>query len=156
MNQNEQTIEKLYSGFADKNFAQMAECYHDNATFKDEAFDLKNGKEISAMWRMLISRGKDLSITFNNIKADEKRGSANWEAFYTFSKTGRKVHNIIEANFEFENGKIIKHIDKFDFWKWSKESLGIVGSLLGWSGFLRSKVSKTAMQSLADFIKENP
>ena len=38
-------------------------------------------------------------------------GRAHWEADYTFSSTGRKVHNVIDATFEFEGGLIRAHRD---------------------------------------------
>ena len=79
-------------------------------------------------------------------------GSAEWIANYTFSQTGNKVENRIKANFEFENGKIVKHVDEFDFYKWSSQALGFTGKLLGWTSFLKNKVRQTAMKSLTDFM----
>ncbi len=153
-NNNAAHITKFYTAFQQKDYETMAALYHPEATFKDAAFDLKSGKEAGAMWKMLISGGKDLRIEFSSVKADEKTGSAHWEAWYTFSKTGRKVHNIIEANFEFKDGLIYRHRDHFDFWRWSRQSLGLAGWLLGWSGFLKSKVSTTAMKSLHAFMEK--
>ena len=48
----------------------MSECYLSEATFKDEAFDLEGGKQIAAMWRMLIERGTDLRIEFSDIQVN--------------------------------------------------------------------------------------
>ena len=61
------------------------------------------------MWEMLITAGKDLKITFSDIRANDTTGTCHWEAWYTFSRTGKKVHNIIDASFEFQDGKIIQH-----------------------------------------------
>ena len=130
----------------------MASLYHPDATFKDEAFDLKSGKEAGAMWKMLLTAGKDLRIEFRDVRSDGDSGSAHWEAWYTFSKTGRKVHNIIESQFEFKDGLIYRHRDHFNFWHWSRQSLGMTGWLLGWSGFLRNKVGTAAMKSLQAFL----
>ncbi len=82
--------------------------------------------------------------------------TAHWEPVYSFSQTGRHVHNIIDAEFEFKDGKIIRHIDTFDFWRWSKQALGAPGLLLGWSSFLRNKVSTMAAKSLTAFIDKHP
>ncbi len=132
----------------------MASLYHPEAAFKDAAFDLKSGEEAGAMWKMLVTAGKDLRIEFRDVKADKDAGSAHWEAWYTFSKTGRKVHNIIEAQFEFKEGLIYRHNDHFDFWRWSRQSLGLIGWLLGWSDFLKNKVSASAMKGLNTFMKK--
>lgn len=154
MNTNAQTIEKFYQGFVKKDYQTMASCYHPNIHFTDSVFDLK-GKSAPAMWEFLCKRSTDLTITFKDIKADQNTGSAHWEATYTFSGSGRKVHNIIEAKFEFEEGKIIRHIDDFDFWKWSKMALGMSGLLLGWTPFLKNKVSKMAQHNLDKFMAKN-
>lgn len=133
----------------------MNGCYHQEARFQDEVFDLK-GKEIHAMWHMLCERGQDLKVNFRDIEADDKQGRTHWEASYTFSQTGRIVHNKIEAVFEFKDEKIIRHIDRFNFWKWSTMALGPVGAALGWSSYLRTKVSKKAGRSLEAFIHAHP
>jgi ketosteroid isomerase-like protein len=151
MNTNEQLIHKFYSAFAEKDYNTMAECYHPEATFRDEAFNLK-GKQIGAMWRMLIERGKDMRMEFGNIKADESTGKASWQAWYTFSQTGNYVHNIINAQFIFKDGKILTHRDSFDFHRWASQSLGWTGKLLGWTDFLHKKVRATAMDSLEKYM----
>ena len=63
-----------------------------------------------------------------------------------------KVHNIIGATFEFKDGLIYRHHDKFDFWHWSKPALGLPGALLGWTSFLQNKVKKGAMDGLQQFM----
>ena len=78
-------------------------------------------------------------------------GRAHWDARYTFSATGRKVLNRIDASFEFRDGLIVRHVDRFPFWTWARQALGAPGLLLGWSGFLRAKVRATAAKNLAAF-----
>ena len=153
---NEQLIRHFYESFQRKDYRSMAACYHPDATFRDEAFDLKNGKEIAAMWHLLCEAGKDLRVEFTDVQADEHSGRAHWEAWYTFSRTGRRVHNVIEARFVFQEGKILRHVDSFSFWRWSRQSLGATGMLLGWTGFLKNKVRLTAMSGLWKFMEKHP
>ncbi|MDZ7714775.1 MAG: nuclear transport factor 2 family protein [Balneolaceae bacterium] len=108
------------------------------------------------MWHMLCERGKDLELTFSDIASDEHAGSAHLEATYTFTQTGRKVHNVLEASFRFKDGKIIEQRDRFNFWKWSGMALGMTGWLLGWTPFLRRKVAANAQKSLDKFIAKHP
>lgn len=147
---NKALIERFYSAFQQKDYQTMARCYHPEAYFRDEAFEL-NGSEIGAMWEMLCLRGKDMTMEFS---VDETSGvvTAHWEPKYSFSQTGRFVHNIIDAEFEFKDGLIIKHIDQFNFWRWSRQALGAPGLLLGWSALLQNKVSKMAMGNLRKFM----
>ncbi len=156
MNSNEQLIEKFYTSFQQKNWKGMQECYHTDVVFNDPVFQNLKGKEAFAMWHMLISAGKDLTLSFKNIKSNDLSGSCQWDAFYTFSRTGRKVHNIIQAEFKFKNGKIIEHNDSFDLWRWSRMALGVSGVLLGWSPIVQNKIKGTAKSSLRKFITEHP
>ena len=108
------------------------------------------------MWRMLMKRSKgEIKISFTNIAANEKTGTANWRAEYVFADTGRKVINEIAATFEFEDGKISKHTDHFDLWKWSKQALGLSGYLLGWSSFFQKKMQQKTKSLLKSFSAHN-
>jgi hypothetical protein len=95
-------------------------------------------------------------LTFNDVRADETSGSCTWKAVYYFSLTNRKVINQIDATFEFENGKIIRHIDSFSFWKWARQAFGITGLLLGWTPFFKNKIQTAARQRLKVFMQKHP
>jgi hypothetical protein len=143
-------ITRFYDAFARRDWAAMAACYHPQVHFSDEAFDL-HGAEAGLMWRMLCTNGKDLQLEVRGISADARSGQAHWDARYTFSGTGRQVFNQIDASFEFRDALIVRHVDRFDFWRWSRQALGAPGWLLGWSGFLRAKVRSQARASLTAF-----
>lgn len=129
----------------------MQDCYADEAIFTDAVFKSLDSMQVKTMWEMLVTKGKDLKIEVSNISADEKTGKAHWDASYTFSATGRRVVNHIDAAFVFENGKIVKHTDTFNFYAWAKQALGLTGLLFGWSGFLQKKIARTAMKNLEAF-----
>lgn len=154
MNNNKALIESFYRAFQNKDFKTMADCYHPDAYFRDEAFELNGGKEAGAMWHMLCERGTDMKMTFS-VTEEQGKITAHWEPTYSFSQTGRFVHNIIDAEFEFKDGKIIKHIDRFNFWSWSRQALGLPGLVLGWTPLLRKKVSAMAMGNLRKFIAKH-
>ena len=103
------------------------------------------------MWRMLAARAKDFSLVFDGIEADEQTGKVHWVATYTFSQTGRTVVNDIHASFIFRDGKIARHIDRFDIWRWSRQALGLKGLLLGWTPLVRSAMQTQAAKGLAAF-----
>jgi ketosteroid isomerase-like protein len=147
---NHTLIHAFYEAFSRRDAEFMASCYHPEAQFNDPAFDLQ-GKDIGDMWRMLCTNGKDLILSYSRITMTKTAGAAHWEARYTFSTTGRKVHNVIEARFTFKDGKIMTHTDTFNFWRWSRQALGVVGLLLGWSPFLQNRVRATAMKGLRKF-----
>lgn len=150
MHANAQLVERFYTAFARRDWAGMAACYHPEVHFSDEVFDL-HGADAGLMWRMLCTSGRDLAIESSGVEADERKGRAHWDARYTFSATGRKVLNRIDARFEFRDGLIVRHVDRFDFWTWARQALGLPGLLLGWSGFLKAQVRAKAAAGLAAF-----
>ena len=155
MNNHEQLIEEFYSGFAAHHPKTMASCYHQDILFRDPAFGILKGRDVTDMWEMLVEKsGGKLHIEFSDVKADHKTGSARWIATYTFSKTGRNVVNKIQADFEFQDGLIIRHTDHFDIWEWSKQALGLPGYLLGWTGYFQQKIQKSALHSLRIFQQQ--
>ncbi len=103
------------------------------------------------MWRMLVARATDLEIVLEEAGADGAGGRARWTARYTFSKTGRKVVNRIDALFAFRDGRIIRHFDRFSFWRWSSQALGPLGQLLGWFAPVKWMVRKRAAKQLDRF-----
>ncbi|SFA86719.1 Ketosteroid isomerase-related protein [Flavobacterium swingsii] len=154
--ENSLLIQKFYTAFANSNGEEMASCYHKDVIFEDPAFGKLNQKEVTSMWKMLLERSKgNLKIEFYDVVTNGKSGSARWIATYIFSQTNRKVVNIIDAKFEFKDGLIIKHTDHFDFFKWTKQALGLKGYLLGWTNFMQKKVQQNAKKSLQSYIHKH-
>ena len=133
-------IETFYTAFQKRDAETMVSCYHDNIIFQDPAFGKLNSGDAKAMWRMLCQNAIDVEIEFSNIHASLKKGAAHWEAWYSFSKTGRKVYNVVEAEFEFKDSKIIKHTDTFNLHKWASQAMGWSGKLLGGTLFFKKKI----------------
>jgi len=154
MHPHEQLIRRFYAAFAARDAAGMASCYHPDIFFSDPAFPSLRGAEATAMWSMLTARGKDLQIILVDANASDDEGRARWDAIYTFTQSGRKVHNKISAMFAFKDGKIVRHIDRFGFWSWSKQALGPPGLLLGWFGPFKGAVRKKADKSLRAYMQD--
>ncbi|MFN8673766.1 MAG: nuclear transport factor 2 family protein [Candidatus Sericytochromatia bacterium] len=153
--ENKKIIADFYTAFKNGDAEKMASFYHEDIEFEDPAFSKLKGKRAGDMWRMLtaLSAG-NLKINFSNIKANDNYGSAEWVADYNFSQTGRKVHNEIKAFFEFKDGKIYRHNDYFDLWKWGSQAFGVMGSLLGGTPFFKAKLNEEANKNLDKYISE--
>ena len=154
---NTALLERFYAAFGALDGQAMQACYTPDARFSDPVFTLQGREQVGGMWRMLCdatrAKGRDVwKLEAGAISADAATGRAHWEAHYRFSATGRLVHNIIEAQFVFEGGLIAQHNDHFDFWRWSRQALGVPGTLLGWSPFLRNQVRAKAAANLAAFL----
>lgn len=149
----ENILHKFYTAFANQDAETMASCYHKDVTFEDPAFGKLYGKDAGDMWRMLCKNGKDLEITFSEPIADQEKGLVKWEAKYSFSQTGRRVHNVVLGKFKFKDGKIIEHIDTFNLYAWAKQAMGFKGLLLGNTRFFKTKLKQTTTSTLKKFQK---
>ena len=155
MNLHEELVQTFYICFQKLDSEGMGQCYHRDIRFSDPVFPELRGDEAICMWKMLCSQARNFELSYGNIHCSDSQGRANWEAIYTFSRTGRKVHNIITAEFSFKEGKIIRHRDSFSFWKWSRMALGPTGVILGWSPLLHNAIKKHAAQNLKRFMHKH-
>ncbi len=150
-----QVVEDFYTAFSKLDAEEMVKHYHPDVIFEDPAFGVLEGERAKNMWRMLChsQKGKDFRITFDNITVDGNQARAHWEAFYTFSQTGKKVHNVITAQFEIKDGLVIKHTDTFNLHTWAKQAMGFKGWLIGSTSFFKSKLHATTNKLLDKYVK---
>jgi ketosteroid isomerase-like protein len=151
MHPNAQLIANFYTAFQNLDAETMAACYAPDVVFSDPVFPALRGAEAADMWRMLTRRAKDFSLVFDGVRADDAHGEAHWVATYVFAQTGRTVVNDIRASFAFRDGKIVRHADRFDMWRWARQALGLKGWLLGWSAPVRRAIRAQAAKGLAAF-----
>ena len=76
-----QVIEKFYAAFAQRDWSTMGACYADDAHFSDPVFPELDAKQVRAMWKMLLTAGGDLRITFKVVSETPTSGVCEWEAF---------------------------------------------------------------------------
>jgi|GEM_PF-119114 len=118
---NEATITRFYQAFQRKDAAAMAAEYAPDVHFSDRVFPNLHGAQAGKMWAMLCE-SDELELTFSGVRAGARYGVARWEARYVVF--GNPVHNVIDANFEFgPDGKIVRHVDSFDFERWANQAL---------------------------------
>ncbi len=152
MYENAKLIQTFYEAFQKRDAETMGTCYHPDVVFSDPVFPELHGDRARGMWLMLCERGKDMTLEFSGIQADDTTGKAHWEARYTFGATGNKVHNVIDAAFTFEDGLIKTHTDTFDLWRWAGQALGTKGKLLGWTPIVKNAVRGQADSGLTKFM----
>jgi hypothetical protein len=145
-------LDQFYAAFAGLDGAAMARCYAPDASFSDPVFVGLRAEQPGGMWRMLTSRGKDLSVEVVSREADETEGTAHWVAHYSFAQTGRPVVNDVQSQFRFADGLISSQVDDFDFYRWSRQALGLPGLLLGWTPLLHGSVQRKARAGLDKFL----
>jgi ketosteroid isomerase-like protein len=143
---------RFYDSFARGDAAGMNACYAVDIAFSDPVFGVLHGDRARAMWTMLCGGLVDFALTYEIGAVDDVSGHVHWIATYTYSATKRRVRNEVDAIFAFANGLIAKHNDRFDLWKWSSQALGLSGTLLGWTPFVRAKIAKMAAGRLDAYL----
>jgi len=151
---NAALIQRFYEAFQRSDAEAMAKCYASDVEFSDPVFGVLRGREAGDMWRMLLARASEFSLTFGDIKSVGQTATANWVATYRFSQTGRMVVNRIDARFVIRDGLIVEHYDHFDLWAWSRQALGLKGLLLGWTSFVQNKIRAQAAKGLRTYRQQ--
>ena len=146
---NAALVARFYDALGRRDAETLAGCYAPDARFCDPEFGEIDAAGVAAMWRMLCERGKDLRVVASDIDADATTGRAHWVATYTFSTTGRAVLNRIDATFIFRDGHILRHDDRFDLYRWSRQALGPKGVLMGWLPPVQNAIRAQAGKGLA-------
>lgn len=146
-------VTKFYESFQRRDAEAMCACYAPKVSFSDPVFVGLEDDRARGMWRMLCKQaGPDLRVEFRDVKGDATHASAHWEAWYTFSATGKKVHNVIDATFELRDGLVVRHLDHFDLPKWMGQALGVPGKLFGRTSFMQNTLRKQAQKGLDAFL----
>jgi ketosteroid isomerase-like protein len=148
---NAALIARFYEALGRRDAATMVACYAPDATFSDPVFPALDAAGVAAMWQMLCARGRDLAVAASDIAADAETGRAHWVATYTFSATGRRVVNRIDARFTFRDGRIVRHEDRFDLRGWLTQALGFTGALLGWLPAVQNASRARAAKALGEW-----
>jgi len=149
-------VDQFYEAFARRDAAAMAACYHPDATFEDPAFGALDRTAACAMWAMLLERSTDLLVTHRVLNQDGDTLKVQWEARYTFLRTGRPVVNRIAATFTLDNDLIRTHRDEFNFWVWARQAFGPLGFLLGWTPWFHHRVQSDTLRALASYRAKRP
>lgn len=149
-------IEAFYEAFSNLDAENMVKYYHPDVVFRDPAFGDLKAERAKNMWRMLChsQKGKGFKINYQVTNFNKEKANAQWDAFYTFSQTNRKVHNKIAATFKIENGLIVAHTDEFNLYNWSKQAMGIKGYFIGNTSFFRKKLQQNTNLLLNKFEKK--
>ena len=151
---NSELLNQFYQSFSKGDAEGMIQCYHESIIFQDPAFGILKGDRAKNMWRMLLSRNSDITISYDILETSANSGSVAWIAKYDYGLEKRKVCNKVLGKFQFKDGKIIKHTDSFDLWKWSRQALGLSGYILGWTALMRIKIQQKTKKLLDNFIEK--
>ena len=98
--------------------------------------------------RCFASNATDLQIELSDISASLKKGSAHWEAWYSFSKTGRRCIILL---MQILNLKILKSSNiliALICISGHPRRWALKGWLLGGTNFLKDKIRQQAHNSL--------
>ena len=146
--------ERFYEAFMVRDHYTMGLLYAEHATFSDPVFPLLNARGARTMWKMLLTRAEDLGIEVKILEDSPTHASVDWVAHYTFGATGRPVVNRVHTEMALSNGRIVRQVDSFSLWRWSRQALGAKGWLLGWTPVVRDRIRAQAANSLREYARK--
>lgn len=145
---SEALLHRWFEGLARLDAEAIAACYHPSASFSDPLFPDLRGERVAWRWRMLVRGASDMRLTYDILAGDERKASVRWRARWRLGGSGRAVSNEVLSTFAFWDGRIVRQVDEFGFWRWSRESLGLPGLALGWIPAVRRAAGRRALAQL--------
>jgi ketosteroid isomerase-like protein len=151
-------IDRLFTALNRHDHQAMADCYADDATFHDIAYDLREKRRIHDMWRMICEGESHIQVKIGNIDANDREGTAAIVDEYDFGRTkddpGKPVVNRITSRFVFRDGRVAKQVDDCDPRAWAEMA---IGGPVGWiAGRVRLLRSLKARWILYQFVRRHP
>jgi len=129
MHPHEELIDRLYRSLNAHDHDEMAECYHEEATFHDIANRFQGEDQIHDMWKLVTCEKLKLKATFGIIRAQDNTVHAWLIDDYLFpGPPSRPVINVILSFFRFRTDstgqpKIIEHRDVCDPILWANMAM---------------------------------
>jgi hypothetical protein len=134
-------LDRFYGALTRRDAETMAGLYAPAAHFRDPVFPGLEGADIGAMWKALLGRAREFSVTYTVAQVAAGRGSVEWTARYLFAGK-RPVVNVILSELRLENGLIEDQRDSFDFARWAKQAMGLPRRLFGRFAFFQRALQK--------------
>jgi len=146
-------IRTLFDRYQELDHAGMSQCYHDNATFEDIAFQLNNKQQIGTMWHMICRHGIEVVVADESPRLVGEEVVADITVTYNFSDSGRKVVSPIACFFRFRDGLIIEQRDEADPVDWARKAIGgLKGWIAGHFGFVRRLVARRKIREFQESL----
>jgi hypothetical protein len=154
-------VGRFFEAFAKGDWQAMARCYHDKASFSDPVYPDLREERIVYMWYQLLGAAKtpdvkdraknahrmdDLNLEFQVLFGDERKAQVQWTASYAFGK--RLVRNEVLSTLAIWDDKIVRHVDEYNFWHWSRQAQGLTGLAFGAMPWYQRSVQRSAQSRL--------
>lgn len=154
-------VDRFFEAFSASDWQTMARCYHDKASFSDPVYPDLREERIVYMWHQLLSAaetsnlnsGRKKSLSLNNLKleyrvlfGDERKAQVLWTASYRYGN--RSVSNEVLSTLAIWDDKIVRQVDEYNFWRWSRQALGLTGLAFGTMPWYQRSVQRSAQSRL--------
>jgi hypothetical protein len=154
-------VGRFFEAFALGDWQSMARCYHDKASFSDPVYPDLREERIVYMWHQLLaaattaeSKGSsnnalclnNLQLEYKVLFGDERKAQVQWFATYQYGK--RPVRNEVLSTLAIWDDKIVRQVDEFNFWRWSRQARGLPGLAFGAMPWYQRSVQRSAQSRL--------
>jgi SnoaL-like domain len=154
-------VTRFFDAFAQSDWQTMARCYHDKASFSDPIYPDLREERIVYMWHQLLGGAQQsgakskpkktlgleqLKLEYRILFGDERKAQVGWTATYVVG--GRSVSNEVLSTLAIWDDKIVRHVDEYNFWRWSRQALGLTGLAFGAMPWYQRSVQRSAQSRL--------
>jgi hypothetical protein len=154
-------VGRFFEALALSDWQTMARCYHDKASFSDPIYPDLREERIVYMWHELLAAATDnapkekstnrlnltdLLLEYRILFGDERKAQVQWTATYRYGK--RSVRNEVLSTLAIWDDKIVRQVDEYNFWSWSRQALGLPGLVFGAMPWYQRSVQRSAQSRL--------
>jgi len=82
------------------------------------------------------------------VRSQADQAQVRWWLSYTDAASQRPVALHGHSELQLADGLIVQQVDCFDLWAWSRQALGTVGRILGWSDWMQAQLRAQALNRL--------
>jgi len=140
---------KYLQAIKEQDLKTISSCFHEEAEFYEPAYGKLTGPKIAAWWTFFFAQAKEFHSEFDSLKVNGDKATVHSEHWYYWNATGAGVHNLVESEFDFKDGKIFRQIDNYNLNAWAFQALE--SKFMGWT----NKSREAEQERFEEFSKQN-
>ena len=142
-------VDRLFEALRRADASVIDACYHPQISYSDSVFEDLRGARVALRWRMLLQQADGFSLEHGLVFADERKAQVQWTADYRLR--GKRIRVPILSTLAIWDDLIVRQVDEYNFWQYSRQAQGIPGLLLGGLEPFQKIVRRRARRDLERF-----
>lgn len=147
-------VDRFFEALRRADDAVINACYHPQISYSDPLFEDLRGARVALRWRLLLREAQSFSLEHELVFADERKVQVQWTVDYALK--GKKIRLPILSTLAIWDNLIVRQVDEYEFWQYSRQAQGFAGLLLGGIEPFQQLVKRRARSDLERFATAAP